>query len=177
MTDTLLRSKVSSYTSLDHQRHVNEIERRLRFFKENTARHNRGSLSETESKASTIVYLYLLAAFIYFKRTVLHYSGGEPQYRILVEEALTHLTQVQVWEAPWPYFVIGCEAQTDSQRILVLQRSQILHTSGRLENAIWMQRMVEASWTQDDLDTEQSLNYVDKISAVISTSPFLPVFA
>lgn len=149
----------------------------MRSFKQDTARQDHVLSSERQLKTAAMVQIYLLAALIYLNRTAIHYSGGEIQHRRLVEEALSYLTQVQVWEVPWPFFIVGCEAQTDSQRKEVLRLSLAPQAEGRLDNAKWVQRMVEAYWNQDDLDTEHNLNYVDKMSAVISACPFLPVFA
>ncbi|KAI9707927.1 MAG: hypothetical protein M1820_004346 [Bogoriella megaspora] len=177
ITAILGPSEVPYLTPLEQRREINEIERRLRCFKQDISRQDQEFPNETPDKAITIVQLYLLAALLYLNRTAIQYSGDELQHRRLVDEALSHLTQVQVRDAPWPFFIIGSEARTDSQRRKVLQLSSMSQSDKQSDNTVWIQRMVEASWNQDDLDEEQSLSYTNKISAVISASPFLPVFA
>ena len=173
MTDILLPSDVSPWSRHHHERQVSQIERRLHSFETK----NLGGPSEGSSKAATIDQLYQLATLIYLNRSALQYSGEEIHHARLVDEALSKLLRVKVWEVPWPFFIIGCEAQTDSQRRQVLESSATLQAENPSDNATRVQKIVEAFWNQADLGTAQGLSYVDKMSAVITACPFLPIFA
>jgi len=82
-----------------------------------------------------------------------------------------------MWEAPWPFFVVACEAEAEPQRRNVLQLISELPVERRSSNSGWVQRMIAAAWNQDDLHADRSLDYVTKISAVVSSCPFVPPFA
>jgi hypothetical protein len=170
----MLAAQTSRWTPFEHQRRINEVERKLHLLKQETAYPDQSHLEQP--RYTIIARLYLLATMIYLNRTAMHYSGDELQHRRLVEEALSLLKQVRAWEATWPFFIIGCETQSDSERSTVLQLSLAAHSDGRPGMNSWIKRMVEAFWNQNDLDTKQSLSYVDKLSAVIGACPFLPVF-
>jgi hypothetical protein len=78
---------------------------------------------------------------------------------------------------PWPFFIVGCEARTDLQRRRVLELASVTRRQGDSKRILSILHLIERFWSQDDLDTEQLLSYVDKLSTVISASPFLPAFA
>lgn len=176
LADLLLPSNIAHWTAAQYQKKANEIETRLRALRERANQHPQRASNEHNHKSAMIEQLYLLAALIYLDKAVLDYAGDEVQHRILVEEALSYLHAVQIPEAPWPFFIIGCETQTDLQRQQVLRCSLLGGDGGVSDNALWIRRLLESYWNQDDLDVEHSLSYVQKLSGVISSCPFLPVF-
>ena len=176
LADLLLPSNVARYTPVEYQKKVNEIEISMRALRQNPVPQNRGLPRGSKTKNAAVDQLYLLSALIYLNKTAMQYSGDEIQHRRLVEEALSYLSEVQTSEAAWPLFIIGCEAQTDYQRSLVLEVPLRLQNDGLLDNAMWIRRLIESYWNQDDLDEEHNLSYVYKLSGVISACPFLPVF-
>jgi hypothetical protein len=176
LADLLLPSSSARWTVSEYQKKVTGIESKLRALLEHASEHPQRLSNEDNRKGATLYQLYLLSALIYLDRAVMGYVGDEVQHRILVEEALSHLDAVQISEAPWPFFIIGCEAQTDSQRQHVIRYSLSAGYGGVPGNAIWIRRLVELYWNQDDLDEEHSLGYAQEMSGVISSCPFLPVF-
>jgi hypothetical protein len=161
-------------TSNERQKQVNELELKLRLVKSDIASHDRESPNGGQR---TTDQLYLLAALIYLNKMGLNYSGEELYHRRLVEEALQLLTNVQARDVPWPFFIVGCEARTDHQRRRVLELASATRRQGDSTRIPGLLQTIERFWSQDDLDTEQVLSYVDKLSTVISASPFLPAFA
>lgn len=150
----------------------------MRSFKPNVASDAQNEHSRNEvAEIDLLAQLYHTAALIYFNRAALRYTGAELHHKRLVDEALSLLEKVLAYEAPWPLFIIGCEARTDRQRRHVLQLFDAKIDGYWSGNMIQIRRMVEASWNQDDLHEEQSLEYLTKMSAVISSSPFLLQFA
>ena len=130
--------------------------------------------------ADIISELYELAALIYLDRAVMEYSGHEIRHRRLVSEGIDLLSSTLTCENPWPLFIIACEAAEDSQRITILEildRTAEKAHDRRTNHAVWMRRIVEAIWIQMDLNEDGNMDYVEVLTAVISTSPFLPAFA
>ena len=156
------------------QKQVNELELKLRQVKSDTASQWFGSPNRGQR---TTDRLYLLAALIYLNRMGLNYSGDEPYHKQLVEEATQLLTDIQATEVPWPFFIVGCEARNDRERRTVLELASTTTRRGDSSRIPWLLEMIERYWSQDDLDTELVSGYVDKMSTVISASPFLPAFA
>lgn len=77
----------------------------------------------------------------------------------------------------WPFFVAACEAETDEQRQIVLDIRLNQDSEKTSTNTVVVLRLVKAFWNLVDLDTEGRLGYYQRMSAVISGSPFLPVLA
>lgn len=176
LVDILLPLSVSYWTAEASQKKATEIEIRLRTLHKGTLPDNGHFARGSKSKTTTIDELYLMSALIYLNRTVMQYSGEEVQHRTLVQQALSHLSQIWTSQALWPLFIIGCEARTDSERTRVLQMTSSMGDGGLSDNALWMRRLIEAYWNQEDLDAEDNLSYVQKMSGVISACPFLPAF-
>ena len=132
---------------------------------------------ESVGHLHTLVELYRLAALLYLNRAALKYSGHELKHRRLVEEALLLLGDLQVHQASWPLFIIACEAKTDAQRKEVLrlfpETAPRLYVKSSIDG---LRHMVQTCWNQDDLHADRGLDYTTKLSAVISSSKFLPPF-
>lgn len=132
---------------------------------------------KSESKTTTIVQLYRLAALLYINRALIGTSEESSHYRRLVDKALSRLAKIRIREAPWAFFIIACKAQTEFQRRYVLQLISETPIERRSSNSDWIQRMMESAWNQDDLHVERNVYYMKKMSAVISSCPFVPPFA
>jgi hypothetical protein len=130
-----------------------------------------------QSKATVIVRLYRLAALIFLNRALIDPTKKPSHHRRLVDDALLCLADVWMWEAPWPFFIIACEAETESQRRDVLQFISEMPVERHSSNSDWVQWMIAAALNQDDLHVDRRLDYVTKISAVVSSCPFVPPFA
>ena len=161
---------------LERQKQANHIELELRSVVYAVGDHDIKP-DYSRCKAAKIDHFYALGALIYLNRMALNYSGEELHHQRLVDEAFIHLIDVQISEAPWPFFVVGCEATNDSRRRTLLQAALEAESSGQYGNAPRLLRLIQAFWNQQDLSSGQPLSYVDQMTAVISSSPFLPVFA
>ena len=159
-------------TTFEQQRQLQELEVVLR-----SPLSNVSCAAESEYNLGTIVGLYRRAALLYLNRAALRYSGDELHHQRLVEDALSLLGHIQVHQAPWPFFIIACEAHTDIQRRKVLRLFPEATSDKYLKRSTrGLKGMVHASWNQDDLHATEGLDYITKVSAAISSSPFLPPF-
>lgn len=95
----------------------------------------------------------------------------------MVEKAFLALVKVKAYEELWPLFIVACEAQTDFERRRILELFSEAQRQRQSGNIAWVRRMVEAFWNQNDLDAEQELSYSTRMTAVVSTAPFIPTFA
>lgn len=126
-----------------------------------------------------LYYLYQIAALVYLNRAVLNVSDVSFQHRRLVREGMLILRMLGSCESAWPLFILACEATGDEQRLEVLEVFQrTLEDQDRRSNHIYtIQAMVTAVWNQNDLGVDNEVDYSTTLDAVISTMPFLPLFA
>lgn len=124
--------------------------------------------------------LYRLAALIYLERACRRKSRASTEFTCLVENTLNILEDIQVCTAVWPLFIVACEAETDSQRSMVLQVFKKTKEYRKADNISWIKRLVQGVWKQDDLFTyihvpkaaEPMLRY----GSVMSACTQLPAF-
>jgi hypothetical protein len=121
--------------------------------------------------------LYQLAALLYLERVSRNFSGASDMTSSLTESAFTILKQLDSCNVPLPLFILGLEARTDEQRIIVLgliERTRKTSLSKSLEN---VHSMLQAAWTQDDLETDKDLDYVLKLDTLVTSHLIIPTFA
>lgn len=167
----------------DNKQRITEINAqagKLRNLKVFTSEDSTSILNEQNQRTARTIELHRLAALIYVNRAVTQFSGQENQHRLLVMEGLSLLGKTGICEPPWPLFIIACEARTDLERraVLKLFLGPQSEEQKQPDRIVWIRRMVEASWNQDDLHADdEDLDYLTKIKAVINASSFLPIFA
>jgi hypothetical protein len=75
-------------------------------------------------------------------------------------------------------FILACEANQDDQRVQILD---ILSKTDqeprhRFNHVALIRQMVRAIWSQNDLNADDNIDYIETLTAIISTAPFLPLF-
>jgi hypothetical protein len=122
--------------------------------------------------------LHRLACLIYVNRAVHCVSGIEFRHRRLVREAILLLTEMVTCQHAWPLFIIGCEAFSDDQRLAILDIFEQSRQDRRRRSSHihFIQHLVEAVWNQHDLNTENQVDYLTILDAVVGGVPFIPLF-
>ncbi|KAL9110121.1 MAG: hypothetical protein Q9227_005315 [Pyrenula ochraceoflavens] len=172
-------SSPQSHLTFEHRRQISQIEHRLsRLIFSAPEEEGRQKSNLNGNGTAPVTRLCHLAGLIYLNRAVLRYSGIEPQHRRLVNRAFSALVKMSAREVePWPLFIVACEAQTDPERRWVLERFSEAQKQRQADNIALIRRMSVTFWNQDDLDTEEEIEYATKITAAVSAAPFLPTFA
>ena len=133
-----------------------------------------------ESAILKIAELYRLAALIYSKRACRRNIRSSVQVAHLVQNAFSILEELQLCTAAWPLFIVGCEAETDSQRCLVLELLERSANHRKSDNILWTSKLVKGIWKQDDLFTYTNLTKAAqpllRYGSVVSASSQLPNF-
>ncbi|PVH98335.1 hypothetical protein DM02DRAFT_596200 [Periconia macrospinosa] len=136
--------------------------------------------SETAIDRNThICSIHRLACLIYINRAVHHVSETEFRHKRLVREGILLLDELVTCQNAWPLFIIGCEAVTEEQRLVIMdvfERSR-QDKRRRSSHIHLIQYMVEAVWKQQDLDEENKIDYLTIIDAVVGGIPYVPPFA
>ncbi|KIW40054.1 hypothetical protein, variant [Exophiala oligosperma] len=136
--------------------------------------------STTSTDQNTVISdLHRIACLIYVNRAVHCVSGTEFRHKRLVREGILLLTKMQTCQYAWPLFIIACEAIGDDQRLAVMdvfEQSQ-KDRRRRSSHIHFIQHTVEAMWNQQDLNTENQVDYLTIFNAVVGGVPFIPPFA
>lgn len=174
--DTILYPWGPQYHSDDYRRHVGELESRLANYVVSFSP-NPGAPTESEQQGSSYTpELFPLAGLMYLERAAMNVSGPSAKLDQYTREAFAILSELEMYPHSFPLFVFGCEARTDEQRMAILdlitKTEQKLH--GR--NMDEIREMIEAVWTQQDLETEGEVEYIRILNLVISHRDPIPSF-
>jgi hypothetical protein len=125
---------------------------------------------------NTDLELYKLSALIYLERASRNFSSHSPKLTSYVEDAFAILSGLQSCKLAFPLFILGCEAQSDERRRMILNLiKDDEHTEvSRMEG---IRRLIQAAWAQDDLEPEEVVDYSMKLSAVMNGHLIVPCFA
>ena len=123
--------------------------------------------------------LHRLASLIYVNRAIHRVTETDFRHRRLVRDGILLLTNMITCQNAWPLFIVACEAVDDNQRLAILDVFEQTRRDRRRRSSHidLLQHMVEAVWKQHDLDTENQVDYLIILDAVVGAVPFMPVFA
>lgn len=164
----------------DQSETVNQLEQQLLSLRQYlTLRGLQGSPLDEAAVLNT-AELYRFAALIYLERACWKKSRESVEVTRLVDDAFNILDKLQVCTAPWPLFIVGCEAETDSRRSMTIQLFEKSAEYRKADNILWIRRLVEGIWKQDDLSTyshmPKSVMPLLRYGSVMSASSHLPSF-
>ncbi|KIV88556.1 hypothetical protein, variant 1 [Exophiala mesophila] len=168
---TILYPWDSQYHSIEYQDYLGKLETRLETLELSDSRV--GNESEDDIK---ITDLFRLAGLIYLERTSKSFSGQSPKVEGWVNKAFAIIASIERCRQPLPIFIIGCEARSDERRQEVLRLVSKTQTDPRVRNMHELGDLLQSFWVQDDLDVESEVEYVRKVSLVVSTCAAVPIF-
>ncbi|KAI0441038.1 fungal-specific transcription factor domain-containing protein [Xylaria telfairii] len=135
------------------------------------------SSTEEPSRLAALTELFRAAVLVYAARICVTKFGEERDLGPLLDRAFALIEQMQTCERPFPIFILGCEANTDERRIIILN---LLRRTGstHVRSLDCIRRGLESVWIQDDLhaDEDMTLDYMNKLNVVVSSSSTLPTF-
>lgn len=131
---------------------------------------------------TTLTELYRSAVLVYVARVCATRFGEtnttREDLRPLVDAGFAQLARLDVCERIFPILILGCEADTDERRVATLDLVRRTREKTHVRALDCLRRALESVWVMEDLNADQDvgLDYVNKLSAVISSSPAPPVF-
>jgi len=128
------------------------------------------------SSVEDMAEMYRLAALVYLRRTMERFLGPSQSVIGEVECAFAILAKLRVCERAFPLSILGCEAQTDERRNMILALISKTQERGNIRSYACVKRLVTTFWNLKDLDTKDEIPYSKKMSSVITNSDFLPTF-
>ncbi|KAH6647181.1 fungal-specific transcription factor domain-containing protein [Truncatella angustata] len=173
ISNTVKRPTEEGYFSQEYAAYLKDLENRVMtvpFCPENL-----GS-SSTEAYLMG-AELYQIAALIYLERTSCNFSGQSIKIMRLVERGFEIFQQQDTSSASLAIFILGLEARSDEQRKFILDLIERNATRSNLRSLEAVSRMLQAAWNQDDLETENDVNYVLKLDTIINSNNIIPALA
>jgi hypothetical protein len=131
----------------------------------------------TANGRNCFIELYRLAALIYLERASNNFSGQSDKIDEWTKTALDFFEAKQALKHVFPLFIVGFEARTDEQRIIVLDAVDRTVQRTRSRSMELLHVILQTAWNQDDLGGGMNLDYVTRMDAVLSSCPKVPSFA
>lgn len=125
--------------------------------------------------ASSAMEVYRLAMLVYLNRAsdnILNQSTRTQQH---IDEAFAILSRLGSCDRQFPVLILGCEAQSDEQRAVVLEVIARTERGDSSRSLKLVRVLVQAIWAQDELG-KGNMRYWDKLSWIISCCKILPTF-
>lgn len=97
----------------------------------------------------------------------------------LIDEAFDYLSQLDALRHPLPMFLLGCEAQTDNQRRIILELISRTERKTSTLAMSYVKGMTRSAWVQQDLRRNRStatIEYKEMLNNLISSCKKLPTF-
>jgi hypothetical protein len=168
--ETRLYASDPLYHSNDYQQSLNDLKSRLNDIDLVT--------KNEEGKGDKYYCLEFtrLAGLVYLERVSRNFSGQSTQLDHWKEDALCILTKLNTYPSSFAMFIIGCEAHTDEERLIILDFFTRLEQGSHLSSSLEAKGMIQTAWIQHDLGVEGELEYIHKINLVMSSRDVIPSF-
>ncbi|KAH7468385.1 hypothetical protein FOMA001_g15083 [Fusarium oxysporum f. sp. matthiolae] len=156
------------YETKAHRSHLQILDWKLRNL-EKKVPDNNASADTTHPAFDLVVELYRLSTLIYLRRASAGILSLDQKFTTWVGQAFELLEQLPACQWPFPLLVFGCEAESDRQRMIILEVMERTTENMQYRNIATVKRVVETVWVQKDLYTED-MNYVRKLGVILSST-------
>lgn len=116
-----------------------------------------------------------LALLVYLERMSRDFPRESKKILPLVRRAFELFAQADSMQRQFPLLILGREARTDEDRIIVLDLITRTEEKTPIRNLGGVKSLIQSLWAQDDL-AEQELGYAEKMRAVLSSRATLMAF-
>ena len=163
------------YETKAHRSHLEILDWKLRNL-EKKVPDNNASADTTHPAFDLVVELYRLSTLIYLRRASAGILPLDQKFTTWVGQAFELLEQLPACQWPFPLLIFGCEAESDRQRMIVLEVMDRTIENMQYRNIATVKRVIETVWVQKDFYTED-MNYVRKLGVILSsTHKSVPAF-
>lgn len=123
-----------------------------------------------------IMHLYQLSLLLLLNRSSNGLIDKPIKTQQLIDRAFSIFARLSSCKQQFPVHVIGCEARTDEQRVLILDIISRTENMSSSRSFNYTKKILQAVWAQDDLRDGNNLGYRDKLTWVISHCMIVPAF-
>ncbi|KAH7088463.1 fungal-specific transcription factor domain-containing protein [Paraphoma chrysanthemicola] len=115
-----------------------------------------------------------LAALTYLERVSRNFSCQSNMIDSWTRKALGILDQMDSCLCPFALLVIGCEANCDDDRIIILDLFARMEKRPHLKSLLETKALIQTAWNQQDLAEDGELEYIHKLNVVLSSRFNIP---
>lgn len=127
-------------------------------------------------EVSPVLELFRLATLVYLERASRNFSGQSTKLDQWTADAFTILTKLNVCQYPFPLFIFGCEARTDSHRMAIIDLIAKTEEHLHVRNVQEVRELIQSMWVQEDLEVNGEVGFIRKLNLVLSSSDVVPGF-
>lgn len=125
---------------------------------------------------SPVLELFRLATLVYLERASKNFSGQSTKLDQWTDDAFTILTKLNVCQYPFPLFIFGCEARSDSRRMAILDLIAKTEEHLHMRNVLDVRDLIQSMWVLEDLEVNGEVGFIRKLNLVLSSSEVVPRF-
>ncbi|EWG51666.1 hypothetical protein FVEG_10573 [Fusarium verticillioides 7600] len=163
------------YETKAHRSHLEILDWKLRNLEKKVPDSN--SSADTKHPAfDLVVELYRLSTLIYLRRASAGILPLDQKFTTWVGQAFELLEKLPACQWPFPLLIFGCEAESDRQRMIILDVMERTTKNLQYRNIATVKGVIQTVWVQKDLYAED-MNYVRKLGVILSsTHKSVPAF-
>lgn len=162
------------YRSIEYISWLQQIENKLssirRELQQHASLHDLGNQSESVA----VKELFVLAALLYFERKSKQLVGPSNKTDEWIEDAFQISSTIEYCNKPFPLFIFGLEARTDSRRLLILDIIDRTIEKANVGGLVSLRELLVKLWVQDDLNAEGNVDYKKSSCFFLSICNFVP---
>jgi len=167
----------SSFDNMDEYKgFLGVLEWRIRSILVSTKSH---AGDNAHQDATLTMQLYQLAMLVYLGRTcekVLKQPVTTNRTQQHAKNAFAIIPQLSSCERQLPVFIIGCEARTDEERVIILDLVSRTEKKSSSRSFTQAKKLLQAIWAQDDLAVDE-ISYWDRLTSIITSCMITPSFS
>jgi len=116
-------------------------------------------LPEVIREDAATLELFQLTMLVYLRRALGSSLRNSEDVRSSIDRAFTIFSRLRTLQRQFPLFILGSEARTDEDRMVVLDLISRSEEDTSVRSLRSMKRVIQSLWAQDDL-AEQELDYL-----------------
>lgn len=120
--------------------------------------------------------VFQLALLVYLERASDNSVSQSAALRSRVNTAFRLLSKVRTFQRQFPLLILGSEARTDEDRIVVLDLISRTEKNSSARSLRSIKNTLQSLWAQDDLAQDRDPSYIDKFRAVLGSNQTLLSF-
>jgi hypothetical protein len=171
---TMLEPLVSKSRAIEHHNLLAIFEWRVGELTD-SEEYNNSLPGQMGLPSSLVLEIIKLTLLVYLERASGIHPSQSVKMSLRIQKAFTIFSQLEIWHRQLPLLILGCEARTDKDRMVIIDLISRTEQSIGGQSFGNLKSLIQSLWSQDDL-AERELHYTDKIRAVLSSSNNLPLF-
>ncbi|CAN5195787.1 hypothetical protein BH09PAT1_BH09PAT1_8710 [soil metagenome] len=146
-----------NYRSTQYISWLEQIKDQLSSLRQDLHQHAFGNEVPYQSESVAVRELFVLATLLYLERQSTQLVGPSAKTDELAKDGFTIFSKLDQCNKLFPLFTFGCEAQTDSRRLLILDIIDRTLKNVNTSSLIFLREVLVKLWVLTDLDIERSV--------------------